>query len=410
MQLQLRAHHDHRTAGVVHALAEQVLAEAALLALQHVGQRLQRPLVGAGDGPAAAAVVEQSIHRLLQHALLVADDDIRRAQFDQPLQTVVAVDDAAVQVVEVGRGEAAAIQRHQRAQLRRNDGDDRHDHPLRPVAGLDERLHDLQPLGELLRLQLGLRLRDFLLQLVTQLLQIDAGQHLADGLRADTGGEAIQSVLVLCRQILLLRQQLPLLQGRQAGLGDDVGLEVEHPLDILQRHVEEQADTGRQRLQEPDVRHRCGQLDVAHALAAHLGERHLHAALLADDALVFHPLVLAAQALVILHRTEDTGAEQAVALRLEGAVVDGLRLLDLAVGPRKDLLRRGDADADGIEGLRLSARIEDVGDFLIHPCSPKARGPWPPCFSRRAGGCLSRRRPAPSHAYAGVTPPPCRTR
>ena len=61
VQLQLRADHDDRTAGIVDALAEQVLAEAALLALQHVGQRLQRALVGAGDHPAAAAVVEQGV-------------------------------------------------------------------------------------------------------------------------------------------------------------------------------------------------------------------------------------------------------------------------------------------------------------------------------------------------------------
>ena len=64
-----------------------------------------------------------------------------------------------------------------------------------------------------------------------------------------------------------------------------------------------------------------------------LRQRHLDAALLADDALVLHALVLAAQALVVLDRPEDARAEQAVALGLEGAVVDRLRLLDLAVGP-----------------------------------------------------------------------------
>jgi len=36
VHLEPRTYHDHRTAGVVHALAEQVLAEAALLALEHV--------------------------------------------------------------------------------------------------------------------------------------------------------------------------------------------------------------------------------------------------------------------------------------------------------------------------------------------------------------------------------------
>ena len=47
MQSQLRTHHDHGTAGVIHALAEQVLPEASRLALEHVGEGLQRALAGA---------------------------------------------------------------------------------------------------------------------------------------------------------------------------------------------------------------------------------------------------------------------------------------------------------------------------------------------------------------------------
>jgi hypothetical protein len=82
-----------------------------------------------------------------------------------------------------------------------------------------------------------------------------------------------------------------------------------------------------QGLQEPDVGAGRGQVDVAHALAAHLGLRDFNAALLADHAAVLQALVLAAQALVVLDRAKDLGAEQAVALGLEGAVVDGLGLL-----------------------------------------------------------------------------------
>ena len=84
VQLQGRADHDDRTAGVVDALAQQVLAEPPLLALDHVGQGLERPLVGAGDRAAAAAVVEQRVHRFLQHPLLVAHDDVRRVELQQP--------------------------------------------------------------------------------------------------------------------------------------------------------------------------------------------------------------------------------------------------------------------------------------------------------------------------------------
>src|SRR5690606_34561411 len=124
--------------------------------------------------------------------------------------------------------------------------------------------------------------------------------------------------------------------------------EVEDALDVLQGHVEQRADAARQRLQEPDVGDRRRELDMAHALAADARQRDLDAALLADDALVLHALVLAAQALVVLDRAENARAEQAVTLGLERAVVDGLRLLDLAERPGQNLFRRGQRDADRI--------------------------------------------------------------
>src|SRR5215470_9393704 len=114
------------------------------------------------------------------------------------------------------------------------------------------------------------------------------------------------------------------------------------------------------------MRHRGREFDMAHALAPHPRQRHLDAALLADDALVLHALVLAAQALVVLDRPEDAGAEQPIAFGLERAVVDGLRLLDLTVGPRQDFLRTGDRDPDLIEHLRRGLGAEEIDDFLIH--------------------------------------------
>src|SRR3990167_6206145 len=99
---------------------------------------------------------------------------------------------------------------------------------------------------------------------------------------------------------------------------------------------------------------------MPHALAPDLRGGHLHSALLADHAAMLEALVLAAQALVVLDRTEDLGAKQAVTFRLERSIVDGLRLLDLAVRPGTDFLRRGDADADGIEILALARLFEKV--------------------------------------------------
>src|SRR5699024_7574151 len=116
-----------------------------------------------------------------------------------------------------------------------------------------------------------------------------------------------------------------------------------------------------------------------------------------------HPLVLAAKALVILDRAKDTRAEQPVTFGLEGTIVDGLRLLDLAKGPGQDTLGACQTDPDFLEGLRGLRLVENVGEFLVHvfqfsispefrgaPAGPRAgvtRGPGP-------GFTLLRRRPS----------------
>ena len=207
-------------------------------------------------------------------------------------------------------------------------------------------------------------------------LEVEVHQHDLDRLGADAGGEGVLAILVLGGEKLVLGQQLVLLERGQARLENDIALEVEDALELLQLHVEQQADAARQRLQEPDVRDRSGELDMAHALAADLRDGHLDAALLADDALVLHALVLAAQALVVLDRAEDARAEQAVTLGLERAVVDGLRLLDLAERPAADLLGARNADPDLVERLRLGDRICERRQFVhLFSLPPSPRFP-----------------------------------
>ena len=55
-------------------------------------------------------------------------------QLEQPLEAVVAVDDAAIEIVEIGRGEAAAVELDHRAQFGRDDRHGGEDHPLGLVA------------------------------------------------------------------------------------------------------------------------------------------------------------------------------------------------------------------------------------------------------------------------------------
>src|SRR5207249_1246684 len=186
-------------------------------------------------------------------------------------------------------------------------------------------------------------------------------------------------------EVAIFVEQLLLLHFLLTGVDHHVIRVVDHPLQVPQGHVEQVPHGGRQRLEEPDVRHRHRELDVAHTLAPHLGQRHLDAAAIADHAAVADPLVLAAMALPVLHRTEDALAEQPVPLRFEGAVVDGLRLRHLAPRPpgalalqlealtllrvagAPDLLRGGDPDLDIIEAraLRLAPASE-----INHRVSP----------------------------------------
>ena len=167
-------------------------------------ERLERALVGTGDGLAAAAVVEQRVDRLLQHAPLVADDDLRRVELEQALQAVVAVDDAAVEIVEIAGREAAAVERHERTQIRRQHRDDRQHHPLRAVAALAERLDDLEALGELLALGLAGRLAHLGAERLGERVHVDLLEHLEDGLAAHAGGELVVAVLLDELQVALL--------------------------------------------------------------------------------------------------------------------------------------------------------------------------------------------------------------
>src|SRR5439155_27203248 len=161
-----------------------------------------------------------------------------------------------------------------------------------------------------------------------------------------------------------------LLEGGVAGVDDDVVLEVDDLFQAGRLHIEQGAQAAGHGLEEPDVHDRRGQLDVAHALAAHAAVRDLDAAAVADHALVFHAAVLAAGALPVLLRPEDALAEQAVLLRTVGAVVDRLRLLDFAERPAANVVGTGQADADRPVVVNpVVARF--AGAHYLHPPSKR---------------------------------------
>ena len=117
---------------------------------------------------------------------------------------------------------------------------------------------------------------------------------------------------------------------------------------------------------------RRSQFNVTHPLTADFGHSDFNAAFFADDAFILHALVFAAQTFVILHRTEDARAEQAITLGLERPVVDGFRLFDFAERPAADTLWRGQTDLDLVEGFRLSQLVGEFGGARAADNSPAA--------------------------------------
>ena len=196
VQLQVRADDDHRAGRVIDALAQQVLAEPALLALDHVGQRLERAV--------RSCRAPGRLQRLLSNRASTACWSIRFSlrmmtsgafRSTSFLRPVVAVDDPAVEVVQVAGGEVARVEQDQRPQVRRDDRDAFQDHPLGAVVAVAQRLDDLEPLGQVLDLLLAAGLDQLLAQLLGQADQVEPHEQLADGLGAHVGLEAVAVLL-----------------------------------------------------------------------------------------------------------------------------------------------------------------------------------------------------------------------
>ena len=401
VELELRTDDDDGASGVVHALAEEVLAEPALLALQGVGEGPERAALsgrrGRGGLTPPCAVVEEGVDRLLEHALLVPRDDFRRAELHELLQAVVPVDDAAVKVIEVGRREAAAVEGDHRTEVRRDDRDRGREHPLKLELGLLESLEHFQSLERLLRIG-DVSLREFLAERLDHRGDIHALEHLADRFRADAGRkdlpefrreveifhfgedlvrreraelvlrgailvleflEAFRIVLELLLLLLVFRVEVleGLLLEVLLHFRHDVRREVDDLLELHRGDPEDESDLRGDTAEEPDMGDRRRELDVTHPLAADDRARHFDAALVADDPLIADALVLSAVAFPVLRGTEYLLAEETLRFVPLGAVVDRFRFRHFPVRPLEDLIRAREREPDGIE-------VADFGDVF----------------------------------------------
>ena len=92
--------------------------------------------------------------------------------------------------------------------------------------------------------------------------------------------------------------------------------------------------------------HGHNEFDMSAALTTYFFLCDLHAATVTDDTLIADALVLSAMALIVLGGTEDSLAEEAVALGLVGAIINSLRLQYLAEGVLLDFLGRCKSDGN----------------------------------------------------------------
>ena len=174
---------------------------------------------------------------------------------------------------------------------------------------MNEGFNQLQALDQFLAFGFGIGFLEVDAKVFHLFLEVYGRQHFAQRLGADADGETVLAIFLNGGLVFIFGERLMETQFRQSRLDDHIGFEIKNALEAFQRHIEQQTDPRRQRLHEPDMGHRRGKLDVAHAFAPDLLQGYLNTAFLASNALIFHTLIFSTQAFIILCRTEYAGAE-----------------------------------------------------------------------------------------------------
>ena len=374
VHLKLRTYDDNGTGGIVHTFTEEVLTETTLLTLEGVAEGLERA-VGLGlHGRGLTAVIEEGVDSLLQHTLLITEDDIRRFDLDEPFESVITDDDTTIEVVEVGGGKTSTVQGYQRTELRRGDRQSLQDHPLGAVLTIRcaESLDYLETLEGLLTALRRSRFIGGVTQLVGESVEVEVAEQVVNGLSTHLDDDLvrigilegvvilrhdgeyllvlvlIEEHFVLDRNSILIRFALlaDLLTLEDAGTYDEVFLVVDDRLQFLGRDTEQRSHLGRQGAEIPDMGNGNDELDMTHTLTTHFLLGYLHTASFADDTFVTDAFVFTTVALVVFGRTEDTLTEQTVTFRFVGTIVNRFRLEHLARGDLHDLIGRSETDSD----------------------------------------------------------------
>ena len=212
-------------------------------------------------------VIEECVDRLLQHPFFVANDDFRRFECQQCFQAVVAVDDATIEVIQVGGGETSAFKRNERAQIRRNNRQHFEGHPLGTRFALDEPFDDFHLLNQLFAGHFAAGGRQCVFELAEASGQIDFLKQFTNPFGPDAGVEAVNTVVVERLAIFEFREKLFLFKRSFAGINHDVVIVVDDVFEVAHGHIQKEAHAAGRGFKEPDMGNRNSQLNVSHAFA-----------------------------------------------------------------------------------------------------------------------------------------------
>ena len=298
------------------------------------------------------AIVDQCVHCFLKHPLFISNDDIRCIQFQHSFQTVVTVDDTAIQIVQVRCCVPTAIEHNHRAEIRRDNRNNIQNHPFRTVAGEAECLYNFQTLEQLDTLLSGIQTTQFCFQLCGQFIQINFTKQCFDGFCAHLCIKFI-AVFFSIRDIFLFGQQLLFRQISVARIQYNVLGEVQDFFQTLLRNFQHLSDSGRGTFEVPDMGNGCSQFDMTHSFPTYFRTCNFYAAAVADFPFKTNFLKLAAVTLPVLGWPEDSLAVQTVSFRFLCPIVNGFRAFYCAIRPFPDAFRGSEPDFNGFKSIKF---------------------------------------------------------
>ena len=338
INLKFRTYDDNGTSWIVNTFSEQVLTETSLFTFQHIGKGFQSTVTGTGYRTATASIVDQSIYCFLKHTFFITHDDIRCAEFQKSLQTVVTVDDSAIQIIHIRCRKTTTIELYHWTKIRWDNRDHCQNHPVRIIAGLAECFDYFQSLDDT-RTFLACRSLQLCFEFFGLFVQIDSLQQFLNGFSTHTYTECITKIF-FGFLIFSLRENLFYLNFFRIGLQYDISSKVQNLLQYLWRDVKDQSHTARNSLKIPDMGNRRCQFNVSHTLSTYAEFRNLNAASIADNTFITNFFIFSTMTFPVFAWSKNLFTEQTVFFRFQCSVVDRFRLFYLSTGPLTDLVRR----------------------------------------------------------------------